>query len=94
MTSSLNLILKNRFLHSTLPQWSYFRYGLDSIRKALLHVYKKPDQFKEYIQLICLPKLDVFLLFFVVPREADDRTRTYDPLITNQPLYQLSYVSN
>ena len=29
---------------------------------------------------------------FLRKREADDRNRTYDLLITNQLLYQLSYV--
>ncbi len=39
-----------KFRRSRRPQYSYFRYGLDFIRDIILHISKKPAQFRRLIQ--------------------------------------------
>jgi len=51
-------ILWKRFLNGqTRPQYSYFRYGLDSIREALLQIYDNLLEFNNYFKFI-LPGLE------------------------------------
>jgi len=53
--AKLKPIVLNRYHTSHRPQYSYFRYGLDSLREAVLHVRSKGNVLKQLIaQLIPL----------------------------------------
>lgn len=56
--SLIKPIFRKKFGQSSRPQWSYFRYGLDCIREAILHKDCKKSQLKKCIELIKLPYLN------------------------------------
>lgn len=48
-------ILLNKYRNSRRPQYSYFRYGFDLIREAVLRITLAFTQIKRYFKHICLP---------------------------------------
>lgn len=58
--AAIKPIIWKRFRDQSRPQYSYFRYGLDHIREAILHIFDKFIQLKDAFSLV-LPLLEAKL---------------------------------
>lgn len=54
--AAIKPIILKQFRRQKRPQYSYFRYGLNFIRKTILHVYNKFSVLKQFFELILIPK--------------------------------------